>query len=250
MDLTIIPLDVGAIQTDKSNLTPRRDYGTPVEAASIIWFIDASPNKIIVDTSFKSVAMSSRLHHPIKVERRPEQEILRALSAIGVKPEAIDIVVLTHLHWDHCQNNQLFANARFIVQREELRYAIAPLHFHAAMYEALTINMRPLWLDTPNIEVVDGDRAIAEGVSVIFTPGHTPGYQSVLVESNHGKIAIAGCMVPTFENWPGSQQEDYLPSSLYVNLEQYWESLRRMDRMADLILPGHDPGVFKKGKYP
>lgn len=250
MGLTIIPLDVGAIQTDKSNLTPRKDYGTPVNAASIIWFIDASPYKIIVDTSFKSVEASSKLHYPIKVERRPEQEIQRALSAIGVKPESIDIVVLTHLHWDHCQNNKLFANAKFIVQREELRYAIAPLPFHAAMYEALTINMRPLWLDTPNIEVVDGDRDIAEGVSVIYTPGHTPGYQSVLVEAKHGKIAIAGCMVPTFENWPASEQEVYLPSSLYVNLEQYWQSLGRIDHMADLILPGHDPDVFKKEKYP
>jgi N-acyl homoserine lactone hydrolase len=250
MDLTIIPLDVGAIQTDQSNLTPRKNYGTAVDAASIIWYIDAPPNKIIVDTSFESVEASSRLHHPIVVKRGPHQQIRRALSAIGVKPESIDIVVLTHLHWDHCQNNKLFANARFIVQREELRYAIAPLPFHAAIYEALTINMRPSWLETPNIGVIDGDSEIAEGVSVIFTPGHTPGFQSVLVESNHGKIAIAGCMVPTFENWTSPGRGSYLPSGLYVDLEQYWQSFEKLDRLADLILPGHDPAVFEKAQYP
>lgn len=250
MDLKIIPLDVGSIETDKSNLTPRRDYGRTFKSASSMWFIDASPNKIIVDTSFKSVAVASKLHHPITVERRPEQEIQHALSAIGVTAESINIVVLTHLHWDHCQNNDLFLNAKFIVQREELRYAISPLPFHAMLYEALTMDMRPMWLDTPNIEVVDGDREIAAGVSVIHTPGHTPGYQSVLVASRQGKIAIAGCMVPTFENWHASEKEVYIPSGLYVDLEQYWRSLTKIDQLADFVLPGHDPDVFKKEIYP
>ena len=193
---------------------------------------------------------SCRLHAPLKAERLPQQEPASALAAIGVKPDSIDIVVLTHLHWDHCQNHHLFPNAKFLVQREEMRYAIAPLLFHASMYEAITINMKPLWLDMPRIEMVDGDRPIADGISLVYTPGHTPGYQSVLVETQQGNIAIAGCMVPTFENWPDSDTDAYLPSSLFVDLEQYWKSLQRLDRISDLILPGHDPKVFSQRQYP
>jgi len=250
MGLTIIPLDVGVLYNDKSNLTPRRDYGTLFKAASIMWYIAGAENKVIVDTSFRSAQESSRLHAPLKAERLPHQEPASALAAIGVKPDSIDIVVLTHLHWDHCQNHHLFPNATFMIQREELRYAIAPLPFHASMYEAITIGMKPLWFDISPIELVDGDRQIAEGISVVHTPGHTPGYQTVLVETPQGKIAIAGCMVPTFENWPDSEQDSYLPSSLYVDLEQYWKSMQRIDRLSDLVLPGHDPDVFRQRQYP
>ena len=84
----------------------------------------------------------------------------------------------------------------------------------------------------------------------MHAPGHTPGYQAVLVETQQGKIAIAGCMVPTFENWPHSEQDTYLPSSLFVDLEQYWKSLQRIDRLSDLVLPGHDPDVFRQRQYP
>jgi len=250
MGLTIIPLDVGVLYNDKSNLTPRRDYGTLFKAASIMWYIAGAENKIVVDTSFRSAQESSRLHAPLKAERLPQQEPASALAAIGVKPDSIDIVVLTHLHWDHCQNHHLFPNATFMIQREELRYAIAPLPFHASMYEAITIGMKPLWFDISPIELVDGDRQIAEGISLVHTPGHTPGYQTVLVETPQGKIAIAGCMVPTFENWPDSEQDSYLPSSLYVDLEQYWKSMQRIDRLSDLVLPGHDPDVFRQRQYP
>jgi N-acyl homoserine lactone hydrolase len=250
MGLTIIPLDVGVLYNDKSNLTPRRDYGTLFKAASIMWYIAGAENKIVVDTSFRSVQESSRLHAPLKAERLPQQEPASALAAIGVKPDSIDIVVLTHLHWDHCQNHHLFPNATFMIQREELRYAIAPLPFHASMYEAITIGMKPLWFDISPIELGDGDRQIAEGISLVHTPGHTPGYQTVLVETPQGKIAIAGCMVPTFENWPDSEQDSYLPSSLYVDLEQYWKSMQRIDRLSDLVLPGHDPDVFRQRQYP
>ena len=69
MGLTIIPLDVGVLYNDKSNLTPRRDYGTLFKAASIMWYIAGAKSKIVVDTSFRSAQESARLHAPLKAER-------------------------------------------------------------------------------------------------------------------------------------------------------------------------------------
>ena len=59
---------------------------------------------------------------------RPEQEmVLAQLAKAGVKPEEIDIVVLTHLHWDHVGDVDKFPNAEFIVSQEELRFALDPI---------------------------------------------------------------------------------------------------------------------------
>ena len=248
--MKIIPLHVGTLIVEKSLLTPRRNFGVQFNAPSIIWYIAGAKKKILVDTSFRDARESSRVHAPHKMERNSEQEIEAALAKIGVKPDQIDVVILTHLHWDHCQNNHLFKNARFVVQAEELRYAIAPLPPHRMAYEALTMGMRPYWLDTPKIEVVEGDKEIADGVSVIYTPSHSPGHQSVIVETEAGKIAIAGDMVSTYENWGNSELGTHVPSGQFVNLEDYWRSLQRLEKIASLVLPSHDPAVFKKAEYP
>ena len=250
MQLSVVPLHAGDLVVDKSLMTPRRDFGVKVKAPSVIWYIDGSNKKILVDTSFKDARASSKMHAPFVVERGPEQEIVRILGKIGVKPEEIDIVILTHLHWDHSQNNDLFKNAECIIQREELRYAIAPLPPHRGQYEALTAGMRPGWLDTPKVSMIDGDREIADGVSVICTPGHTPGFQSVVVQTQKGRIVIAADTVNTYENWGSSKLGTHLPGGIYVNLEHYWQSLEKIERIADIVLPGHDAAVFKKDRYP
>jgi glyoxylase-like metal-dependent hydrolase (beta-lactamase superfamily II) len=251
MGLTVAPLDVGRLTGEKSQLTPRKDFGVRYRAASVIWHVGGTKRKIIVDTSFGDAEECNRLHPALHAERGADQEIGRALARVGLVPEEIDVVVLTHLHWDHCQNNRLFPNARFLVQRTELRYAIAPITpVDAFTYESITIGMKPRWLDTPNIEVLDGDKEIEEGVMVIATPGHTPGYQSVVVETDEGKVVVAGCMVPTYENWADAGKGVYLPAGVYVNMEDYWRSLQRIHGTGGLVLPGHDAAVFCRKEYP
>ncbi len=248
--MKIIPLHVGTLIIEKSIFTPRRDFGVQFAAPSIIWYIEGAEKKILVDTSFRDAKASSRVHAPHVVERNPDQEIEAALAKIGLKPDQIDIVVMTHLHWDHCQNNPLFKKAKFLIQAEELRYAISPLPPHRASYEALTAGMRPYWLDTPNIQVVEGDRKIVEGVSIIYTPSHSPAHQSVMVETKAGNIVITGDIVFTYQNWGSSELGTHIPGASYVNLEDYWRSLQKIERLASLILPSHDPAVFNKSEYP
>lgn len=251
MQLSVIPLHAGDMVVDKSLLTPRRDFGVKVKSPSVIWYIDGSNKKILVDTSFKDAGVSSRVHAPFKVSRDPDQEIGKLLAKIGLKPEDIEIVILTHLHWDHSQNNNLFKNAEFIMQKEELRYAIAPLPPHRMTYEAFTAGMRPGWFDTPpKVRVIDGDKEITDGVSVICTPGHTPGFQSVVVRSQKGNIVIAADTVNTFENWGSSALGTHLPGGVLVNLEDYLQSMEKIEEIADIVLPGHDAAVFKKERYP
>jgi len=250
MGLSIIPLHVGTLYTDKSLITPRKNFGQEFGCVSIIWYIQGADKKILVDTSWKDSKQSSITHSPQRIERTPQQEIKTALAGIGVKPEDIDIVILTHLHWDHSQNNDLFVNAECIVQRIEMQYAIAPLPSHWKVYESVTAGMKPLWLNTPRWNVINGDVEVTKGVNIILTPGHTPGFQSVLVKTDKGVYTIAADNVGLFENWGNTKNGTHVPAPVNVNLEDYWQSLAKVERLSDFVLPGHDPKVFDKKSYP
>jgi N-acyl homoserine lactone hydrolase len=250
MGLSIIPLNTGTIYTDKSLVTPRKNFGQEFGCPTIIWYIDGAKKKILVDTGFKDAKQSAKIHAPQRIERKPEQELKTALAAIGVQPEDIDVVILTHLHWDHSQNNDLFVNAQFVVQKTEMQYAICPLPSHNRLYEAITIGLRPCWLNTPHWTVINGDEEIVDGVSVIHTPGHTPGFQSVLVKTTKGVYAIAADNVTVFENWGNVKDGTHVLGGTYVNLDDYWRSIAKLEKAADFILPGHDPAIFKNKHYP
>lgn len=246
---TIVPLDTGSLILEKSMFTYSMNFGVKIDAAVIMWYIGGAAEKIIVDTSFKAEA--AELHPYAVVKRAPEQRVENALSKIRIKPEEVDMVILTHLHWDHCQNNAMFRNARFVLQQEELRYAVAPYPHQAVAYEAPTIGMRPYWLDTPKFELINGDKEISRGISVIYTPGHTAGHQSIAVETTAGTYVIAGDIVPLYENWEGQPPHlPHIPTPISTNLGQYWKSLNKIEEIADRVLPNHDRRVLMKDSYP
>jgi glyoxylase-like metal-dependent hydrolase (beta-lactamase superfamily II) len=91
-------------------------------------------------------------------------------------------VVNTHLHFDHCGENNLFPNVPVYVQAAE---------YEAARGPAYTI---PEWVDFPGAtyERVDGETELLPGVHLLPTPGHTPGHQSVVIEGAEGRLLIAG----------------------------------------------------------
>jgi glyoxylase-like metal-dependent hydrolase (beta-lactamase superfamily II) len=104
------------------------------------------------------------------------------LAAQGHSIADVRAVVNSHLHFDHCGNNPLFAGVPIYVQSPE---------YEATRQPRYTV---PEWVDFDGAEyaVVDGDARVASGVRVISTPGHSPGHQSVVVESQHGTVALAG----------------------------------------------------------
>jgi glyoxylase-like metal-dependent hydrolase (beta-lactamase superfamily II) len=173
------------------------------------------------------------------------------LKKIGLHPDDVDIVICTHLHWDHCFNNDQFKNARIIVQKDEIRYAIAPLPMHALFYESQLIKMRPPWLKAiENTEVIEGDMEISPGIDIVKIPGHTPGFQGVNVKTAKGNYFIVGDFCPLFENWEGAPPLKHIVSPIHVNLEDYYDSFKKVEKMADVVLPGHDIKVFEKKCYP
>ena len=237
MNLTVHPLDLGTLNVDKSGLTLRRGVGTRVDAPCLGYLIKGSAEPILVDSGpCADPEWGTRHHNPFR--RSSEQSLARALERHGVVPQAIKTVIVSHLHWDHCYGNALLPNARFVVQRRELAYAIAPLPCDAPIYET---QLHPVhFLRTlERFEIVDGDVDIVPGVRCIHLPGHTPGLQGVLVDTVHGRVMIASDHCPLYENF-----EQLVPTGIIHDLEAWYTSTARIRALADRILPGHDMRVL------
>jgi N-acyl homoserine lactone hydrolase len=135
--------------------------------------IDHPDARLLVDTGM------TELHADV-TDMDPQ---LRPLSEQDFDVAGIDIVVNTHLHFDHCGGNHLFAGRPIYVQRQELGLARGP--------EPYTI---PEWVDAPGVEyvAVDGEFELLPGVRLVPAPGHSPGMQVVVVETDGRPMVVGG----------------------------------------------------------
>ena len=247
--ITIWPVNAGVLpNVDKSHFTHGMNQGVKVDAASIVYVIKGAKENIIVDSGVSDPEWAEKYHHYTVVRN---QDLVEGLKKVDLNPDDVDIVICTHLHWDHCFNNDQFKNARIMVQKDEIRYAIAPLPMHALIYESQLIKMRPPWLKAiENIEIIDGDMEISPGIDIVKIPGHTPGFQGVNVKTVKGNYLIASDFCPLFDNWEGAPPLKHIVSPIHVDLEDYYDSFEKVEKIADFVLPGHDPKVFEKKYYP
>jgi len=168
----IVPLPIGTLEIDKSRMMYFTDPGVPITIPTISFFIEGGEKNILVDTGASAEVMKKHRAGPVS----DVQSFEGALAKLGLKPEDIDIIIQTHLHFDHAGNNTKCKNAKVIVQEEELRFALAP---------------HPLFVPNYDLELlkgvsfypIRGDTEIVDGIKVISTPGHSPGTQCVAVET-------------------------------------------------------------------
>jgi len=233
----IRPLHIGTITRQKLIFYHWLEPGQLTEAPLISWYIEGSDKKILVDTGGGDPSKA----HPkwLPYVREEDQSLENALKKIGLTCEDMDIVVTTHLHWDHCIGNDLFPNAEIIVQEEELKSARSP--FPIAQY-----GYKKSIVEDVDYAVISGDKKIAEGVELIFTPGHTYGMQGVLVEAETEKYFIAGDTFGIFKNL---EEDPPMISGIYVDLRKYYQSIEKITQLGAFILPGHDFKVFDREVY-
>ena len=158
--------------------------------------------------------------------RRAENETIEAkLAERGLKPEDINAVFFTHLHWDHCGDNASFKNADLYVQRLEYDYI--------AEEDRIGYD-RDLVLQSEH-QLLDGDKEnVLPGISVILTPGHSVGSQSILVNTEEGIVIFSGDMIPTYENIRLN-----VPNGGNYDRDVIMNSMERVISLGYKIYPGH-----------
>ena len=151
--------------------------------------IDHPDGRVLVDTGM------TQLH--LAVEDMDPQ--LTPLSErTDFDPDGIDAVVNTHLHFDHCGGNHLFAGTPTYVQRRELD--------DARSLENYSIRE---WVEAPGVQYVpvDGELELLPGIRLVPAPGHTPGTQVVVVETAGRPIVVAGDLAVWFGELDDPQTE-------------------------------------------
>jgi glyoxylase-like metal-dependent hydrolase (beta-lactamase superfamily II) len=233
MPYTIKPLLLSKSKVSKGQMTYFVDWEKEIWTATIIWYIKAGDKNVLVDTGITAADMQKYLYG------RPFEEVMtfeQALGSVGITPEQVDIVIQTHLHFDHCGHTPLCRNAKVVVQEEELKFAYSP---HALFAGSYNLN----FLKDVSFRVVSGDAEILPGIKVIYAPGHTPGTQAVAVETARGTAIISGfcCIKENF--FPPEKMRTRWPviaPGVSSNSLQAFDTALKLKSSADIIIAQHD----------
>jgi glyoxylase-like metal-dependent hydrolase (beta-lactamase superfamily II) len=231
---TIHPLSFGEVTADTSYLVFGWTPGTKMAAPYLSYLILGGAAPIIVDTGIR---VDEGAELPAHRHVGPEHALERQLQPHGVEPQDIGLVVLTHLHADHTGHVDRFPNARLMVQRSELQYAVAP-PFFPYMYDSTDVAklVDPL---SKQLELLDGEAEIEPGIRCVPVGGHSPGHQMLYVDLASGPAIIAGDNVCLTE-----AVEMGMPTGYVVDMGEAMAAVAQIRRDATHILPGHDPKIF------
>jgi glyoxylase-like metal-dependent hydrolase (beta-lactamase superfamily II) len=169
--------------------------------------VDAGLNSLLVRTGEKNILIETGIGNKlpdklVQIYKQPTK-LLQNLQAAGVTPEDIDIVINTHLHFDHCGWNTIrrgdqvmatFPNAKYYAQRQEWEHGRLQLERDAISY--MSPNYDPL-VETGKMALLDGDAELFPGISVKVFPGHTASMQGVIIESGGKKACYISDLIPT-----------------------------------------------------
>ena len=246
MALTIHPLVPSRVVIEAGRMTYLRNYGNLRWLPCPFFVILGGGEPVLVDTGASATVMS-------KLRAEPVEDLLtfeEALARVDLRPEDVSLVILTHLMYDHCANAKQMSAARFVVQKAELDFVENPHPmlagaYHAHLYEGL------------DFQVVEGDLELKPGIRLLHTPGHSPGNQSVAVETSAGTAVITGfcCTQENFrfnnvQAWVSSVDPEVIPPGIHLDMAQAYDSAVRVKKMADILIPFHDPLTEELSRIP
>ena len=207
-----------------------------------IWLIEGEDKTILIDTGLgdcnEVMAMQGQYGIDYIATKSKDEEIVTALAQKGLKPEDIDVVALTHLHFDHIGNNELFSNARFVVQKDEVPFLVSPPPFATFYYREWQHKLTSI---SDRLEMIEGDYRLSKNVELVKVGGHAAGQMVVMVNTALGKECIASDFYYNYTNIDKSW-----PMGPLWNVQQWIDNDRWVKSNCDIILPNHDFALFNK----
>lgn len=234
----IHPLVVGTKLFDKGMMTYQHDYGRPYTIPIYCWLLRGDGPSILVDTGELRPIISEDREAKIGGKIYSFED---ALAQFDLTPEQIDIVVHTHLHNDHCENDFKCSNAAFFVHRKELDRIHNPHPLDFRYNEEFVVDIE----ENGQIQVLDGDQEIVPGIRVIHTPAHTEGGMSVEVATASGRAIITGFCVIDENFYPPreilAREMEVIAPGTHVNVYEAYDIIKKVKERAEIILPLHEP---------
>ncbi len=229
-------------RTARENFLGGDPHDGPMPINYYVWAVVSGGRTFVIDTGFDEAMAQKRgrnfLNSPAE-----------GLKKIGIDPETVEDVLITHMHYDHCGNHDLFPRARYHVQDREMIFSTGRYMMHAHMRfpfdeEDVVAMVRRLYQG--RLVFHDGDEEIAPGLSVHHVGGHSMGLQMVRVRTRRGWVVLASDAAHFYANI-----ERGIPFPIVFNAGDVLEGYRRAYALADSpghVVPGHDPLVLER--YP
>jgi glyoxylase-like metal-dependent hydrolase (beta-lactamase superfamily II) len=213
-----------------------------------VWLVEGNGKIVVVDTGlgFSPGGPSEcgpQIIRNFTVE--PGHDTASLLLQEGITPPAVDYLILTHLHDDHCSNVRLFTGAKILISQRGWHSVMAPEHpglvpeplFPRSVYSHL---VNEAW---DRVELLPDEVEILPGLEVFWVGGHTPCSQAVKIDTPRGRVILAGDTLFLFGNL-----EENIPVAYCTNLAECYHAMDRYREEGDLILPNHDPLLMER--YP
>lgn len=207
------------------------DAGLPLPVSGFL--VPYPGGRLLFDTGLSPIDQEARdRYHPRL------RTAIEALASVGIGAEDIDVIANCHLHPDHAGGNYLFPNVRVMVQRAELEAARQPDY----TYPEYTF-------DYPDarLEVIEGEMEVAPGLRLVPTAGHTPGHQSLLIDTDQGRWMLAGQAANTTWEFSGAAFSERIAAERGDVIGTYpaWMPLLR-EREVQRAFFAHDLCVWER----
>lgn len=227
-------------RTASQNFLGGDPHDGPMPMDYFVWLVRGEGRDLVVDTGFNAATAARR-------QRELLRPVDQALALLGTDAAAVRDVVITHLHYDHVGNFDLFPEATFHVQDLEVQYATGRHMAHDALRHAFDVEdvvgmVRKVYAGRVHFHA--GDAELLPGVSVHLVGGHTMGLQVVRVHTRRGWLVLASDASHYYANI--TEQRPFPIVFNVGDMIEGWETARRLAESEAHVVPGHDPEVLDR----
>jgi glyoxylase-like metal-dependent hydrolase (beta-lactamase superfamily II) len=214
----------------------------PIRMDYFFWVVRNQNETILVDTGFGRRAGEAR-------GRTVLLDPAEAFERVGVAPGTSPRIIITHAHWDHIGNLNLFPDAEIVMSRKEFDFWAGPnggkpLFVHSVEADELASLRRAA--DEGRVSFFEGEVEVAPGVRVLEIGGHTPGQSVVFVKTSQGQVLLASDAVHYYEEF----ERDKIFTSVADLVEMYdsFAMIRELLASGEVqhVVSGHDPSTLDR----
>ena len=213
-------------------------HDVPMPLDYFVWAIVGKERTVVLDTGFDQARADARKRHI-------SQPVGDGLRALGIDPASVKDVIISHMHYDHSGNHDLFPNARYHLQECEMAYATGRCMCHAMMrmpFEAADVTAMVNKIFTDRVVFHDGAAEIAPGLSVHHIGGHSKGLQATRVKTRRGWVVLASDVAHFYVHL---DQRRVFPITYNVaDVLAGYDKVEALATSKAHVVPGHDPIVL------